>query len=269
MEYIATRDVEIPALGLGTWQLRGDECRKAVERALDIGYRHIDTAQMYNNEAEVGAAIANSGVERDEVFVVTKVLQENLASDDVLESVGNSLERLGTHIDLLLIHSPSRSVPIGETIDAMNHLQREGDVEHIGVSNFSVRQMQDAMSASATPIVTNQVEYHPLKHRHEILEFCIDNDIMLTAYSPLAKQRVIGNETLQGIGERYGKSEAQVALRWLIQQEMVSAIPKAAGRAHQQENFDVFDFELTDSEMERVFDLQGGVTTRLREWLGL
>jgi diketogulonate reductase-like aldo/keto reductase len=269
MEYVTAHSVDIPALGFGTWKLRGKACRTAVEHALDLGYRHLDTAQMYNNETEVGAAIANSSVDRDDVFLVTKVLRRNLAYDDVLRSVEKSLERLGTQIDLLLIHSPSKTVPIDESIEAMNYLQHDGTVDHIGVSNFSVQQLQEAIDVSETPILANQVEYHPLKSQDELLEFCIDNDIMLTAYSPLAKQRVLGNEVLQEIGETYGKSEVQVALRWLIQQEMVSAIPKAATDEHQKKNLEIFDFELTAADMKRIFELQGGLLTRLRHRLGL
>jgi len=269
MEYVSVRDVEVPALGFGTWQMTGEECRTAVENAIELGYRHIDTAQLYNNEEAVGQAIANSDVDRDEIFLVTKVLRRNLSYDDVIRSVENSLDRLDTDIDLLLIHSPSRSVPIEETIEAMNKLQDDGQVTHIGVSNFSVAQMQNAIDASETPILTNQVEYHPFTDQSEVLEFCIDTGTMLTAYSPLARKNVLGNDTLQEIGDRYGKTEAQVALRWLIQQEMVSAIPKAASRDDQQENIDIFDFQLTDDEMDRIFKLQGGLASQLRDKLGL
>jgi len=148
-------------------------------------------------------------------------------------------------------------VPIEASIDAMNRLQREGDVDHVGVSNFSVEQLRAAIQASGTPIATNQVEYHPLESQQELLAFCIDSDVALTAYSPLAKGRVLGNETLRAIGEAHGKTDPQVAIRWLIQQEMVATIPKAATPEHHRENLDVFDFELTDAEMERIFELQG------------
>ena len=269
MEYVTVQDTAVPALGLGTWQLRGEECRSAVERALEIGYRHVDTAQMYRNEAAVGTAIANSDVDRDELFVVTKVQRKNLAHDDVIRSVEGSLDRLGTSIDLLLIHWPSRSVPIEETIGTMNRLQREAAVDHIGVSNFSVEQLREAIAASETPILTNQVEYHPLNRQDALLEFCLDNDVLLTAYSPLAKGGVVGNGTLREIGARYGKTEAQVALRWLLQQGAVAAIPKASSRKHQAENLDVFDFSLTESEMRRVFDVRGGLLGRLRDRLGI
>ncbi|WP_411968711.1 aldo/keto reductase [Haloferax sp. YSSS75] len=269
MEYVTAAGVDVPVLGFGTWPMKGDTCRTAVQQALKTGYRHIDTAQMYDNEGAVGQAIADSEVPRDEVFLVTKVQRQNLAHDDVLRTVEESAQRLGTDIDLLLIHAPSRSVPIEESVSAMNELQDQGTVEHIGVSNFSVEQMQRAMTASETPILTNQVEYHPFESQSEVLEFCIENDIVLTAYSPLDRGRVVGNEVLEEIGEEHGKTASQVALRWLIQQEMVAAIPKASSQTHIEANFDVFDFELDGDEMERIFDLQGGLLSRLRSLLGL
>lgn len=269
MEHVVVKGVEVPAVGFGTAGMTGNDCRTAVEDALDLGYRHLDTAQMYGNEAAVGDGIARSRVDRDELFLVTKVHRRNLAYEDVVDSVAGSLERLGTAIDLLLIHAPSRTVPIEESIEAMNRLQREGRVDHIGVSNFSVDELRSAIDASETPILTNQVEYHPFKEQREILEFCIENDVLLTAYSPVAKGRVVGNPTLQEIGARYDKTEAQVALRWLLQQESVAAIPKAANRDHRKENRAVFDFRLTDDEMARVFELQGGLLTRLRNLLGI
>lgn len=269
MDYITVRGENVPALGFGTWSMTGDTCRAAVETALETGYRHIDTAQMYDNEDAVGQAIADSAVPREEVFLVTKILRQNLAYDDVLNSVEGSLQRLGTDIDLLLIHAPSRSVPIEESIEAMNELQERGAVEHIGVSNFSVEQMEQAVAASATPILTNQVEYHPFESQTEILEFCIENDVVLTAYSPLAKGRVVDNEVLEAIGRRHEKTAAQVALRWLLQQEVVAAIPKASSHEHVEENFDVFDFELGSDEMAQIFELQGGLISRLRNLFDL
>jgi diketogulonate reductase-like aldo/keto reductase len=269
MEHATVRGVEVPALGFGTARLTGEDCRDAVADALELGYRHVDTAQMYDNEAAVGDAIADSTVDREEIFLVTKVHRRNLAHDDVHGSVADSLDRLGTAIDLLLIHAPSRTVPIEESIEAMNELQEAGSVRHIGVSNFSVGQVKTAIEASETPILTNQVEYHPFEDQSDLLAFCIENEVTLTAYSPLAKGRVAGDEVLREIGERYGKTDAQIALRWLLQQEMVVAIPKAASHGHRAANVDVFDFELTDGEMERIFGLQGGLLSRLRERLGL
>jgi diketogulonate reductase-like aldo/keto reductase len=270
MKTVTVQGVDVPALGLGTARMEGEECRDAVETALDIGYRHLDTAQMYDNEAAVGAALGNHSVDREDVFVTTKIHPSKLAPEDVRSSFEASLDRLDTaYVDLLLIHAPRDSAPIEETVGAMNALQEEGAVRHIGVSNFSVDQTRAAIDASRTPIVTNQVEYHPSNEQTDLLPFCIDNDVMLTAYSPLAKGGVANDETLTEIGDRYDKTPAQVALRWLLQQDRVAAIPKASSRDHMVENFEVFDFELSDEEMEAVFDLQGGLLDRLRMSLGL
>lgn len=270
MEAATAQSATVPKLGLGTAGMTGKACQKAVEHALSVGYRHIDTAQMYDNEDAVGAAIAASEVPRSEVFVVTKIHRRNLAYDDVLQSFEASLSRLGTDtVDLLLIHAPSGSIAIDETIRAMNELQHDDLVYHIGVSNFSINQTKEAMTVSETPIITNQVEYNPFHEQPELLEFCIENDVILTAYSPLARGKIVGNETLQEIGTRYGKTEAQVALRWLLQQQSVIAIPKSSSPTHIQENIDIFDFSLTNEEIRAIFDLQGGVVDRLRSTLGI
>ena len=256
MEHVTVSGVEIPVLGFGTWQLKGDACREAVAHALDLGYRHVDTAQLYGNERAVGEAIAASPIDRDEIFLVTKVRRRNLAPDDLDRTVRESRERLGTDIDLLLIHSPNPNVSLSDSIAVMNDLQDEGLVGHIGVSNFSVSQMREAMDVSATPILTNQVEYHPFVDQSALHEFCLETNRLLTAYSPLAEGAVSGNDTLAAIGEQYGKTVAQVALRWLVQQPNVAAIPKAASETHRAENFDVFDFELTREETARIENLQ-------------
>ena len=270
MEYVTVGDVEIPALGLGTYQLRGTQCVESVSTALEIGYRHIDTAEFYENERQVGRALAESPIDEDELFVTTKVWRSNLAGEDVHRSARASREKLGLEtIDLLLIHWPSRSVAIRETIGAMNELQDAGLVDHIGVSNFSVGQLEEAIDASRTPIITNQVKYHPFHGQDELLSACIERDVMLTAYSPLAKGSVVDDDTLERIADRYGKTPAQVALRWLVQQENVAAIPKATSRAHLESNCDIFDFSLSDAEMEAIFELQGGLLAGLRSRLGL
>ncbi|MBS1271061.1 MAG: putative oxidoreductase [Candidatus Marinimicrobia bacterium] len=256
MKTLHIQGADIPALGIGTWQMHGSTCRKSVLKALEIGYRHVDTAQMYRNEEEVGKAIRESDISRDDIFLTTKVVQSNLAPSDVLSSTRASLDRLESeYIDLLLIHWPSSTVPIPDSIQAMNELQEEGVVKHIGVSNFSVAEMQEALNASETPIITNQVEFYPSRTRGAILDFCQENDLMLTAYSPLGKGRIIGHPTLEDIGEKYGKSSAQVALHWLIQQLNVSVIPKASTDQHIRENFDIFDFELSEKEMKIVASL--------------
>lgn len=255
MEQLTVQGVTIPALGFGTWKMKGHECRQAVEHALDLGYRHIDTAQMYENEAAVGDAIDQANVDASDVFLVTKIQRKNLAYDDVLDSVAESLDRLGTGIDLLLIHAPSDTVPIEETIEAMNRLQDERPLEHIGVSNFSVAEMEAAIAASETPILTNQVKFHPYRRQPAVHEFCVEEGIMLTAHTPLGRGDVIEDSTLSEIGERYGKTAAQVSLRWLLEHELVAPIPKAASPQHRAENLDVFDFSLTAAEMQRIEEL--------------
>ena len=257
MKHIELIGAKIPILGLGTWNLRGRLCTEAVLSALDMGYRHIDTAQMYGNEDRIGDALQQTGTKRKDIFLTTKIKPPSLAYDKVLDSFAVSLEKLQTgYADLLLIHWPSSKVPVSETIKAMNKLQEDKQVKHIGVSNFSVRETREAMDASKTPILTNQVHYDPFRDQSGLLEFCIQNNIMLTAYSPLAKGRAAKNDKLREIGENYGKTPAQVALRWLIQQKNVSAIPKAENSDHQQENLDIFDFELSPDDMEKIFELK-------------
>lgn len=253
MEYVVAQGAAVPKIGLGTWQLRGNTCRRTVETAIDLGYRHIDTAQAYRNERQVGSAINNADVDREEIFLVTKLSPTNLGEERVKVTTEESLARLGTeYIDCLLIHRPNPLIPIRETLDAMNELVEEGLVHHIGVSNFSHSQLIDAVDNSLEPILTNQVRYTPFDRKQTLLEYCQIHDIVLTAYSPFLHGGILNDSTLSGIGLRYKKSAAQVALRWLIQQDNVVAIPKATGYPHLTENIDVFDFSLTAEEMARI-----------------
>lgn len=264
MQSVTAGGLEFPAVGLGTARMRGRTCAEAVTTALELGYRHVDTAQMYENEAAVGEGLAAADVDRDDVLLTTKLDVGNRSRAAVHETVADSLDRLGVEtVDLLLMHSPNRSVPLAETLGAMNELQAAGAVDHVGVSNFSVGQLEDAIAASETPVVTNQVEYHPYRHQDDLLAACSEAGVVLTAYSPLDVGRAADDEVLDEIGEAHGKTAAQVALRWLLQQPNVVAIPKAATEAHLAENLDVFDFELTAAEMQRVFDLGGGLGERL------
>jgi diketogulonate reductase-like aldo/keto reductase len=270
MESVTVQGVDIPALGLGTYQLRGQTCVDTVRAALEMGYRHVDTAEFYDNQRAVGRGIAEADVGREEVFLTTKIWRSNLRREDALRSARESFDRLDVeYVDLLLIHWPDESVPVEETLDAMSQLREEGRVRHLGVSNFSVAQLRAAIDVADAPILTDQVRYHPYTGQSDLLECCIDEDVLLTAYSPLAKGKVPRDETFAAIGDRYGKTAAQVALRWLVQQDHVAAIPKASGTRHLRDNHAVFDFELTDDEMNRVFELHGGIAARLRELLGL
>ena len=255
MEYQAITSEKVPSLGLGTWRLSGEECVWAVERALALGYRHLDSAQMYANEGEVGRGIRNSSVDREEIFLVTKLRTSSFSHDNVVHSTRGSLKKLQTeYVDLLLMHWPNPSVPLGETLGAMRELQEEGSVKHVGVSNFPPPMVEEATEHAT--VFCNQIEYHPYRAQDELLGQAKEMDYLLTAYSPVAKGRVVNDKTLQEIGEAHGKTPAQVALRWLIQQEKVAAIPKAASEVHLRGNFDIFDFELSDGEMEVVFALR-------------
>ena len=245
--------VEIPSVGLGTWRLTGDSCRKSVRTALELGYRHVDTAQAYSNERQVGNALRNSDVAREDVFVTTKLGRGNRAYDDVVRSTEESLAKLGTdYIDLLLIHWPDPVTPLRETLAAMNELVDRGAVRHVGVSNFDVDRLARARELSEHGILTNQVQYNPYWSQTELLNYCRIHDVALTAYSPLAHGGVLEDPVLGSIGEKYDKHPAQIALRWLVQQPNVLTVPKATSREHLAANIDIFDFELTDEEMDRV-----------------
>lgn len=248
----------IPALGFGTWQLQGEACTEAVADALDLGYRHIDTAEAYGNEEEVGRGIRRSGVDRDEIFLTTKVWWKDLSHDECLRAAEESLRKLGLfQVDLLLIHWPDPTVPLDEPLEAMQELKNDGKIRHMGVSNFTPSLLEEALDKA--PVVCNQVEYHPFLAQNELLGLAREHGLMLTAYSPLARAKVMEDETLREIGEAHGKSAAQVALRWLLQQDRVAAIPRARSSEHRKENLRVFDFELSDEEMGRIADLDEGL----------
>lgn len=253
MVTITIQGEAVPALGFGTWPLKGEECRRGVEHALALGYRHIDTAQWYANEAEVGRGLKNSGVARDQVFLVTKVPPQNFSYTKTIQSSHESLKKLDSgYIDLLLLHWPNPSVPIRETMEAMRKLQDEGVTRHIGVSNFSPAQVQEA--AQHGVIFSNQVEYHPYLAQDELLAQARQMDYLFVAYSPLARGKIFNDPTLQAISATHGKTVAQIVLRWLIQQG-ISTIPKAGSDQHRQDNFAIFDFELSKEEMRSISGL--------------
>ena len=253
MRYIDLHGVRVPVIGLGTWDLRGETCERAVLSALNLGYRHIDTAQSYANEEEIGKALQSSSVPREDIFLTTKVWYTHLHYSEVIQVLEESLRKLKTgYVDLYLIHWPSEDVPLEETMSAMVKVKEEGKTRYIGVSNFDVPLLEKARQISPYPILTDQVEFHPYYSQKELLNYCQKNKVILTAYSPLARRRLRGDLLLQEIGKKYGKTANQIALRWLIQQEIVAAIPKAANPEHQKENLDIFDFELTPEEMEKI-----------------
>jgi 2,5-diketo-D-gluconate reductase B len=251
---------EVPALGLGTWQLTGRQCREGVAHALDLGYRHIDTAQIYDNEDEVGQGLRDSGVDRDEVFLTTKIWRSNVAPADMRRSTEESLRKLSVdRVDLLLIHWPVDRVPLQKQLDALVELQREGRARHVGVSNFLPDQIDSIVGYLPDDglLFAHQAEYHPFLDQSPLLAQAREHDHLFTAYSPLARGRVMDHETLKEIGARHEKTAAQVTLRWLLQQEKVSAIPKAASADHREANFDIFDFELSTEEMDTISSLRG------------
>lgn len=262
MQFKTIQGVKVPEIGIGTYRLYGRECTQSVTEALEIGYRHIDTAQMYKNEKEVGDAIYSSTVDREDVFLSTKVWHTNLEHDDVLQSVEDSLRQLRTpYVDLLLIHWPNDQFSIQQTFEAMLTLRDQGKALNVGVCNFPMGLIQEVVEEHRIPILTNQIEYHPFLAQFDMLEYSYDHDFLLTAYAPLARGKVMENEELIRIAEEYRKSPAQISLRWLIEQENVVAIPKASSREHLEENIDIFDFELSDEHFQQIDELDK--TTRL------
>lgn len=247
---IEVQGTTVPALGFGTWQLKGDEAREGTRHALEIGYRQIDTAHAYENETEVGQGIAESGVAREDIFLTTKVVRDTLAGDKVGPGVDDSLRRLDTdYIDLLLIHWPNEEIPLAETLEAMVAAKDAGKIRHIGVSNFRGSLLEEALSLA--PILADQVPYQPGRTQSTLLGMATERDVMITAYSPLRGDG-IKDPVLAEIAEEHGKTPQQVSLRWLLQQPKVSPIPRSSNPDHRVANFDVFDFELSDDEMARI-----------------
>ena len=247
----------MPALGLGTWDLRGSECVSAVKEALHLGYRHIDTAEMYANETEIGRALKGSGVPRGELFITTKVWTNHHRAADFKKAAEASLGRLGlSTVDLLLIHWPNPSVPLAETIGALCQLVREGKTLSIGVSNFSPALLKEAITLATVPVVCDQVSYCLTENRKDLLTYARSQGVSLCAYTPLGKGAFLDRPELKEVSQKYGKTPAQVALRWLVQQKGVAAIPKASGAKHMKENIDIFDFKLDPLDRQLLSKLQ-------------
>jgi diketogulonate reductase-like aldo/keto reductase len=266
MHTVAAADLRIPAIGFGTWQLDGPTARSMVETALELGYRHIDTAYIYHNEKEVGEAIAHSNIPRDEIFLTTKIWIDFFRDGDLQRAAEASVEKLNGPVDLLLLHWPKPDVPLAETIKALNAVKAAGLTRGIGVSNFPSAQLREAATLSEAPLVTNQVEYHPYLSQQAVLQTARDMGASLTAWSPIAQGKVVGDPVLIDIGKKHGKTPAQVTLRWLVQQEGVIAIPRTTSATRAAENLAVFDFALTEAEMARIFDL-ARPDGRLGDWL--
>ena len=265
MQFIDVKDAHIPLIGLGTWELRGRDCSRLVDQAIKLGYRHFDTAQMYGNEREVGEGIRASGIKRDDVFVVTKVAPDNLAPRLLERSVKESVRqlRLG-EIDLLLLHWPNKGLPLKDTIDALVGIKRDGLARQIGVSNYTVALIEEASRLSGERLVCNQIECHPYLDQSKVIEACRRHGMAVVAYSPIARGDAKNDAVLGRIGQAHGKSAAQVSLRYLVQQG-IGAIPRTSKIERLAENIAVFDFELTDAQMNEIAGLArpGG---RIVDW---
>nr|WP_132061511.1 aldo/keto reductase [Halorussus amylolyticus] len=250
----------MPRLGLGTWQNTDPEqCAESVRTALEAGYRHIDTAQAYDNEEYVGDGIAAADVDRDDVFLATKIWTTNLAHDDVLETAKASLDRLGVDaVDLLYVHWPAGEYDPEGTLAAFDQLYDEGLIRNVGVSNFTPELLDEARGILDAPIVANQVECHPLLQQDELLDYGREHDINLVAYSPLARGAVFDVPEIQEIAEKHDASPAQVSLAWLLQRDGVAAIPKATGEAHIRDNWGALELELDDEDVATIDALGEG-----------
>ncbi len=249
----------IPALGLGTSPMRGETCRRAVLAALGCGYRLIDTAAMYGNEGAVGSAIRASGVPRAEIFITTKVWRSDLASARFQKSAEASVQRLGVdHVDLLLIHWPNESVPLAETIGALNEALRRGLTAHIGVANFPTAMLREAVRLSEAPLVANQVEYHPYLDQSRLLQCCREHGLALIAYSPFRKAGTgspLTDPLIVQLARSKRATPAQIVLKWLLQQSGVAAIPRSSDPDRIAENADLFDVTLSSEEMDAIRQL--------------
>jgi 2,5-diketo-D-gluconate reductase B len=252
---VDARGVRIPLIGLGTWELRGRTCARMVEQALRLGYRHVDTAALYDNEREIGEGLRASGIKRDEVFITTKVWPSDFAPRDLERSAKDSLARLRLpDVDLLLLHWPNPRVPLSETLGALCKVKRMGLARHIGVSNFTVAMIDDAVKLADEPLVCNQIELHPFLDQSKVIAACRRHGMAVVAYSPIARGQVKGNKVLARIGKAHGKTAAQMSLRFLVQQGIV-VIPRTSRSERLSENLAIFDFELSADEMEEIAQL--------------
>jgi 2,5-diketo-D-gluconate reductase B len=260
MNIVEANGAKIPAIGLGTMTLMDAVCVEAVETALRLGYRHIDTAERYRNETEVGEGLRGglraAGLAREDVFVTTKVFHDRLAAVDFERSLDQSLRNLELPwVDLLLIHWPNPKVPLKETLDVLCKARRDGRAKHVGVANFTTSLLQDAVKLASEPLVTNQIEAHPLIDQDKVLAACRAHGLAVTAYCPLARGKVPGNDVLARIGKAHGKTSAQIALRYLVQQGIIP-IPRASNRDHLAANLAIFDFTLSDADMTEIARLK-------------
>jgi 2,5-diketo-D-gluconate reductase B len=253
MENLQTQGISLPRLGLGTFRLQGDPCRTAVESALALGYRHIDTAEMYGNEEQIGAAIAASGVARKDLHVTTKVWHENLAPDAIRRAFDTSLNKLKLdHVELYLVHWPSNSMNLPAVFETLLKLKEQGRTRAIGVANFNLALLKTVVEEIKAPIACNQIEYHVMLDQTKVAGYLAAKSIPLVAYCPLAQGRAATDETLIAIGRKHNASAAQVALKWLLDQDGVAAIPKASRAESQQANLDALKVKLDDQDRKAI-----------------
>lgn len=256
MQFVEANGARIPALGMGTMTLKGDICVNAVSTALRQGYVHLDTAERYGNEVEVGEGLRASGVDRNKIFITTKVYFDKLAPKDFAQSFEDSLSKLKlSAVDLLLIHWPNPNVPLADTMRVLNQAKRDGRAKHIGIANFTLPLIEQAVTLSTEPLVTNQIEVHPYLDQSKIIAACRRHGLSVTAYCPLARGKVPGDEVLTRIGKAHGKSASQVALRYLIQLGLI-VIPRSSNPDKLAANLAIFDFTLNDAEMADIATLK-------------
>ncbi|WP_168790040.1 aldo/keto reductase [Paraburkholderia aromaticivorans] len=256
MQNVRAGNAAIPAIGFGTYGMNGDDIHRMIPAALRAGFRHIDTAQIYRNEVEIGECVAESGIPRNEIFLTTKVWVSNYSARHFDASVNESLRKLKTdHIDLLLLHWPGSDVPLAEQVAGLNAAVRAGKVRHIGVSNFNRALMTEAIRLSAAPLVTNQFEYHPYLNQSLLIESTRQAGLAVTGYCGMAIGRVFSDPTLKEIAARHDKTIAQIVLRWLVQQPGVVALSKTTRIDRLAQNMAVFDFELDGADMAAIHAL--------------
>jgi diketogulonate reductase-like aldo/keto reductase len=256
MHTINAHGANIPALGFGTFRMPDAEVLSILPKAMKLGFRHVDTAQIYKNEAAVGEAIASTGIPRDEIFLTTKVWVDRVGHDAFIASVDESLQKLKTdHVDLLLLHWPQSEMPLADRMGALNAMRQAGKVKNIGVSNFSTALMDEAIQLSDAPVVNNQIEYHPYIDQTQVIQKAHDTGMSITAYYLMADGAVPKDEVLKEIGAKHGKTAAQVVLRWAVSQRDVIALSKTSTESRLAENYDIFDFELSPEEMQAVHGL--------------
>ena len=249
---LEAKGAKIPLVGLGTWELRGRSCARVVEQALRLGYRHIDTAEIYDNEREVGEGLYASGVKRNDVFLTTKVWPSHFAPRALERAVRDSLVRLRqSEVDLLLLHWPNPQIPLAETLGGLCKVKRDGLARHIGISNFTVAMIEEATKLSSEPLVCDQVECHPYLDQSKVLAACRRHGMAMVAYSPIARGNAKNDKVLASIGAAHKKTAAQVCLRYLVQQNIV-VIPRTSKHERLTENAAIFDFSLSSMEMGAI-----------------